>query len=332
LIVHRAGAAVLLGLSLVAACAGARPKHAGIATPPPPAPHPPPKHARLHYELDGRMFPLPLVHGSVAGKPTWMIVDTGATTHAIAGSLARAAGLALGKFEGDVTDHGNKALVTYRVEHPQVAIDEWGAMKDAPMLVVEVPAPLEKLGIGAFVSPQRLAEADGLGGSGVSPDYDAVEMDLAAGTLRTAHFDDAARALQGVRLAPPVRACRDDATEIRALSFVVPGKISNNEALLLVDTGAQRTDLFGASAAARALAHESVPSKEPILAASGRVSARVVRAVRVNVGELAVTRDVDLVPGDSDPGCPRDGVVAMDVLRSCVLVLGADRFAASCAR
>jgi hypothetical protein len=249
-----------------------------------------------------------------------MIVDTGATTHAIAGSFARSAGLKLGKYDGDVTDHGNKSLVSYRVEHPDVAIDEWGPMRDAPMLVVEVPAPLDKLGIGAFVAPQRLAETND----------DAIVIDLGAGTLRTSRFDDAVRALQGARLAPPVRACRDDGTEIRALSFVVPGRVAGNDALLLVDTGAQKTDLFATSAAARALAHESVPSKEQILAASGLVSARVVKGASVKVGEVVVTRDVDLVPGESDPSCPRDGVVAMDVLRSCVLVLGGDRLAASC--
>src|SRR5438132_2527545 len=68
-------------------------------SPPPPAPraapepaeHPSPRarRATLRYELKGRKFPLPLVRGTVAGIPTWMLVDTGANSHVVAGWLAR---------------------------------------------------------------------------------------------------------------------------------------------------------------------------------------------------------------------------------------------------
>ena len=39
---------------------------------------------------------------------------------------------------------------------------------------------------------------------------------------------------------------------------------------------------------------------------------------------------VDLIPGAADPYCPRDGVVSMDVLRACVLVLGKTGMAGRC--
>jgi hypothetical protein len=43
-----------------------------------------------------------------------------------------------------------------------------------------------------------------------------------------------------------------------------------------------------------------------------------------------VRADIDLSPGAADPFCPRDGVVSMDVLRSCVLVLGKTSMAGRC--
>jgi len=44
----------------------------------------PTRSAPLKFELKGRYFPLPLVHGTIAGQPTWMLVDTGANSHVIA--------------------------------------------------------------------------------------------------------------------------------------------------------------------------------------------------------------------------------------------------------
>ena len=40
--------------------------------------------------------------------------------------------------------------------------------------------------------------------------------------------------------------------------------------------------------------------------------------------------DVDLIQGASDPSCPRDGVIAMDVLRTCTLLLGRSRMFGRC--
>ncbi len=132
------------------------PARVSAATPVLPA-HPS-KSAALKFELKGHYFPLPLVHGTIAGQPTWMLVDTGANSHIIASWLAKKAHLPMRSL-GDVgTDHTGKSVTTYSVEHPAVVIDSWGAIDDGPMLVTDVPMPIEKLGIGMFISPQWLAE------------------------------------------------------------------------------------------------------------------------------------------------------------------------------
>src|SRR4029079_19079276 len=126
----------------------------------------------LRYELRGREFPLPLVHGTVGGVPTWMLVDTGANSHVIAGWLARKANLDTRNLGDQGTDHAGRTIMTSRTDRHAMSIDGWGKIPDGPVLVTEIPDAVAKLGIGAFVSPQQLAE----GGH-------AVVLDLARGEM-----------------------------------------------------------------------------------------------------------------------------------------------------
>lgn len=55
----------------------------------------PPRNAKLHFEArGGKPFPYPLVHVTVAGTPTTMIVDTGMEAHILASSFVKRLGLA----------------------------------------------------------------------------------------------------------------------------------------------------------------------------------------------------------------------------------------------
>ena len=291
---------------------------ASSATAPPRAP----RTASMKFELRGRFFPLPLVHGTIGGQPAWMLVDTGANSHVIASWLAKKAGLAL-KPLGDVgTDHTGKSVATFSVEHPNVAIDAWGTLDDGPMLVTEIPEPIEKLGIGAFISPQWL------GAKG-----EAIVIDFVAKELRSMPYADAiARvAARGKPLVPSGgRICEDTGSAIKGLAFVIPGVIDGQPVDLLLDTGAHRTDLLTSAKAGQKLAPRSVPNAEQMYAASGLVKTRLVKGAQVKVGEWSITADVDLIPGSADPVCPRDGVVSMDVLKSCVLVLGKKEMTGRC--
>jgi hypothetical protein len=74
--------------------------------------------------------------------------------------------------------------------------------------------------------------------------------------------------------------------------------------------------------AARQLAARATPSREQMYAASGLVKTSLVHAADLRIGDWSLTSDIDLVPGVADPVCPRDGVVSMDALASCTLLLG----------
>ena len=60
------------------------------------------------------------------------------------------------------------------------------------------------------------------------------------------------------------------------------------------------------------------------------MTSRTVKGATVTLGDFAVHADIDLIPGAADPFCPRDGVVSMDVLRACVLVLGKTAMTGRC--
>ena len=296
------------------------------ATPPGPdgdAAHPvSPRRAKLRYEIHGRPFPLPLVTGTIAGQPVLMLVDTGANSHVIAGWLARKLGLPMKKL-GDVgTDHVGKTIATFRIEKPELAIDEWGALASMPVLATDVPEVIEKLGIGVFISPQRLVE-----------EGDSVVLDLAKGELRAAWWDEARYELSAVGV-PLVlgeaRACEETEGPIKGRAYVLPGAIEAQHVDLLLDTGAQHSDVFTTSFAGQRLAAQSTVNKEPMYTASGKISARKLKSARVSSGSFAVTADVDLIAGAADSSCPRDGVLAMDVLRSCALLLGRQRIYGRC--
>lgn len=279
--------------------------------------------ARLQFEVSGRAFQLPVVTGTVGGVRTLLLVDTGASANMVTGWIARQAKLPLSSHGDTGRDHVGKTVTTARTSRPSLAVDGWGALPDRETLVVEVPAALERLGIGAFLSPQRLDAA-------------AVVLDLPRGELREgrdlgdekgALAEWASLSRPEARGLPEARVCLDRASLVGGLAFVLPARLRPpggsppREAELLVDTGAQRTNLLTTSPAGRALSPGSEPG-ESVFAASGTITTRRLRGVDLEIGDVRARLDVELLPGSTHPSCPRDGVLGMDVLRRCVLVFG----------
>ena len=71
-------------------------------------------------------------------------------------------------------------------------------------------------------------------------------------------------------------------------------------------------------------------NREAMYAASGQISARKLKGAHVTTGSFSTLADVDLIGGAGEPSCPRDGVLAMDVLRACVLLLGRSQVYGRC--
>ncbi len=264
------------------------------------------------YSVRGRDFPLPIAKVTVGGVASLALVDTGANSHIIAGWLARKAKLDTASMGDTGVDHAGRAIDTHRAPHPAIVVDGWGAFPDEETLVTNLPEIFTELGIGLFLSPQQLATSDV-----------PIILDLQERELReSGGKDDVAETERGlIRLTTtPARACIDDESDMHSRAYVVNGQINGLATALLLDTGAPHTDLLQVSDAGKALLPKSAVSKEPMYAASGKITPRTVKAALIEVGDVHHTADVDLLPGKLDPFCPRDGVLAMDVLASCALV------------
>jgi hypothetical protein len=150
--------------------------------------------------------------------------------------------------------------------------------------------------------------------------------------MMSAPWQEAVQSLEGRGTASIAsgRLCEDSGALIRGLAFVVPATVDGLNVELLLDTGAHRTDLLTTSKAGRRLLARSSPSREEMYAASGLVKTRLVKSAQVKIGDWASMLDIDLVPGVADPLCPRDGVASMDMLSSCVLVLGRKQVLGRC--
>ncbi len=282
------------------------------------------RRAPLRYDVGGRAFPLPIVRGSIGGHPTLLLVDTGANVHVVAGWLARKLRFDLKKLGEQGTDHLGRSITTWQVDFPRLALEQWGAVGATSMIVIEIPQAFEKLGIGGILSPQKLAD-----------EGDAVVLDLYGGEMRAAWWDDAARELSasGTSLVTSeIRACEEPDGNGTGLAYVVPSAIDGQKVSLLVDTGAQRSDVLASSPAGQKLAPRSVADREPMYTASGKVVIRRVHDARIETGGFAVAGDIGVVEGSADRACPRDGMLGMDVLRACRLLLGRTRFYGTCSR
>jgi predicted aspartyl protease len=280
-----------------------------------PEPEPAFRRADLDYMIKGKSgkpqaFPSPMVRATVGGIETQMMVDTGANTHVITAWLARKAGLELRSATGG-TDHAGRAIKAQIADHPHIAVETWGTLQDRPALVTEVPDMMERLGIGGFVSPQQLATEDKY-----------VVLDLERAEMRTAVKDDLPKIEGRVLGRGNARVCSDDSALLRSRSFVVTGSVESHDVELLVDTGAPMTDLLAGSAAGKAVLPRTIENKDEVYAASGKVHPRLLKSAKLAIGEVDTVLDINVMTGGEDAFCPRDGVVAMDVLRHCVLIFG----------
>ncbi|MEO7110956.1 MAG: retropepsin-like aspartic protease [Polyangiaceae bacterium] len=281
--------------------------------PPPPQPKAlaplPNRHAKLTFEL-GPLAPLPLVHGTIGGVPTWMIVDSGAGTHFVMGWMADRANVQTSPTKTVVTDHVRREMNVALADRSLIVIEGWGGLTPGELLVVDAPAGGlgAKNNIGIMLSPQTL------------DDDRAVIFELDRGSIRTGTEADAVRAL-AARKVPvdpdDIAFCHD--------VFSVAANIDGHAVRLVVDTGASSTDLFSLSDAGRALAAHSASSRTAGEPASGPVAMRIAKGARIQLGALSMHKDVDILVGAPEIECPVDGVLGVDVLRSCVLVFGSGK-------
>jgi predicted aspartyl protease len=261
------------------------------------------------------------VEGRLAGVPTLFVLDTGAGTHTLAFWLAKKAGLNRRQTELKARDGAGRTLDVNLVHRVQVAIPGLGAFTLEDAIVAEFPPFFEEEGIGGALSPQLLA-----------PRGRAVVLDMPASRAR---LEDAAGAKRAARSLPQslaangIAGCADLAAPLANFLFQVPVVVEGEDLLLTLDTGAGRTGIHEASAAGPKLKPRAVPRKGAA-SLGGVHEASSVQGVLVKAGTAEAMVEVDLVPAGRSRTCRADGLLGMDVLKQCVLVVSRSDFAGGC--
>jgi predicted aspartyl protease len=255
----------------------------------------------------------PIVDGTVNGRHVQLLLDTGAALSVIAGWLARSIQLDVRPAPNMARDSAGATVQAQLARNANVEITGWGRIAEHDVLVAEFPPFFEQANIGAILSPQQLAPAG-----------DAVILDLRHGRLTAEPSIEAILRFERDTgrwlIRPWVRACADAGSLLPNVKFSVPATLDGQAALLDLDTGARTSSIHAASKAGEALGTRAQSSGSTVGIGSS-TSTRVARDTRIAVGEVVATTDVLLVTSDESVTCPSDGLLGMDVLQRCTLVL-----------
>jgi hypothetical protein len=258
----------------------------------------------LQYDaaLAEKGFPSPVVRIGVPGQPpALLLVDTGASIHTLAAWFVESAHIDAQAAEGTARGStGNVSSIRVARDVP-LKLENGDALPLTEAIVVDFPPMFGQLRIAGLLSPQLLA-----------PPGQAAVLDLATPSMTIAP----------VASAPHTgRVCINRESEFRNLSYSVPITILGQHGAMILDTGATSTLIAAGSSIGKALADRSVEGKHTQGLGGEAEATRHVPGVTIRRGGSPTIADVNLgkSPG---PACGPDGLLGMDALRGCVLVLG----------
>jgi hypothetical protein len=265
-------------------------------------------------ELAAIGFPNPLLRLTVHGLSAWFIVDTGAGVHTFAAWFADAAGLAMGKAHGTVAGSTGVEQRVRAVKKLKARLNDGRILEIDEGVVANLPPVFEEHKIGGLLSPQLLAG------------HDAVVLDLTSPSMA---FQPFASAVTRVRdLSATVRICHNASSPFRNRLYAVPSSAEGIPVTLLVDTGATHTVTAPGNRLAAAVADRGVDGARTQGVGGAVTTSRRVPNVTVTAPGMMAT--VDLVIGTAPGNCGPDGLLGMDALRRCIMVLGESSFGWSC--
>jgi hypothetical protein len=260
-------------------------------------------------ELAKAGFPSPLLRGTIHGRAVWFIIDTGAGVHTLASWLVKATGIVTHTTRATTRGSTGVESAVRAVYGESIQVN--GCREDIPLreaIVVDLPPILEEQRIGGLLSPQLLAPANM-----------AAILDL---QLPRLSFGNAPVASAGTHV------CRNGDSQFANRLYAAPMSADNLTGVMLIDTGATGSVAVPSSRIATALANKASETGHTRGVGGTVTSARKVPnvALRFGGGEALVSLSI----GGAPPTCGADGLLGMDALRLCRLVLGESTFAWSC--
>ena len=257
-------------------------------------------------------FPSPLLRATVGGQQVWFIIDTGAGVHAFATWFVTAAGLkprpttaAVTGSTGETDNHLSMVESTVL----QYEGDREFTLREA--IVVELPGIFAEQRIAGLLSPQLLAAP-----------HTAAVLDLRVPRLRFEPFDAAVGTLKREHgmISTGSRACRNPESPFENRQYAASIRVNGISGTMLVDSGATGTVAFQNSHIVSGLPSGGSGINRTQGVGGTAQTTRTVSGVRLERGGTTAT--IKLIIGSAAPGCGSDGLLGMDALRQCVLVLG----------
>jgi hypothetical protein len=251
--------------------------------------------------LGGRTLPVPMVEVEINGVATRLIVDTGASDHVLTKACADAAHVAVSAAPVDGRDHAGETFSAARLAPFDVAVAGHAVHIDDGY-VIDGPPPFQPLGIGGFLSPQKLF-ADGF-----------VVLDFPASRLVVVDTAASATAWLAANRGPPTAIKAAYASGKPFVSVTV----GDATVLAEVDTGGSTTEIATtttARAGETACTGIGVSGK-CVEGGTSSSQVAVVFAQRTFTLPVTIVESIDHAP-DLDEGA----LLGMDVLRSCAIAL-----------
>jgi aspartyl protease len=271
--------------------------------------------------LAAQGFPSPLMKAEIAGHEALFIIDSGASANVLADWYAEVAQIPADETGSIAKGSGGKTSAARVAHQLQGHWSDGQRFSLNEAVVIAFPPLFKSLHLGGLLSPQLLA-----------PVGTAAVLDLRIPSLQFAPFARALSDLQRSKSLPPpltvTRACENADSKVVNRQYLAPVTTRDATDLVLVDTGATKTILSDESNIAHAIESlsELGPPSEGV---GGEVSGRlIVRDVELLRGGRVVVLNPSI--GKVSASCKAKGLLGMDALRDCLLILGDKEMALSC--
>jgi hypothetical protein len=246
----------------------------------------------------------PMVHATVRGVPTKLIIDTGSTDHILTIELAGELGLEATPGEAG-TDSTGASVASWTLGKVTAAIAEQ-PFELENVIAITAPAPFPGYGIGGILSAQHL-QADAW-----------AMLDLAGERFMLLDGEEAALTAWLIERAPTLELVRLERVPGDTTILVRAAVEPHGPVVTMLDSGGKRTQ-FAATAVPDAGEGPQTSSGRGVgggASVGTELAARtlLVGGVRLPVPSLIVGPEMD----------GRDGLVGMDVLRGTVLTVSGD--------
>jgi hypothetical protein len=253
------------------------------------------------------------------GETAWFVVDTGAGAHMFARWFVERAALPVDSSFADLSATDATGTVVHVHVVPGLAgrLESGHSLALGAAVVAQFPPFFESAQAGGALNPQLSAS-----------EASAVVLDLRVPEMRIEPFDRAVRRLGATILGEDdVEVCVVTAAPVPNKLFAIRVRVGEREGWLQLDTGADATSITQGSALVDGLALE--PGGTTMGLAGQPREYSLARDVVLTFAGHSVATSAHVVERVG-PTCGSDGLLGLDAVGRCALIMGSQAVAIAC--